>query len=141
MGIANRLKNLARVYLHSAWSGIKNQIDTRPERDGNIPELNFVEFEEPRRPEQRDDSGANFRASGQKTPDSDLAQEIRRCYAELEVPYGADLVQVKSSWHRLLRKYHPDIHSHDAIKQEYANRLTQELTRAYRTLEKYLGQK
>lgn len=59
-------------------------------------------------------------------------------YANLEVPYGSDLGTVRRAWKRLVRKYHPDIHSGDPDKRRVANELTQGLNRAYENLVKYL---
>ncbi|MEO1272641.1 MAG: J domain-containing protein [Myxococcota bacterium] len=59
-------------------------------------------------------------------------------YANLEVPYGADLATVKKSYRRLLRKYHPDKHSGDPEREQLATELTQELTRAYTAVVKHL---
>jgi DnaJ-domain-containing protein 1 len=65
-------------------------------------------------------------------------KSIRDYYANLEVPFGADLETVKESYRRLMRKYHPDRHSSDPEMEELATELTQELTRAYQAIESYL---
>ncbi len=70
------------------------------------------------------------RRKGEKT--------IRDYYANLEVPYGSDLETVKESYRRLMRKYHPDKHAHDADAEALATQLTQELTLAYQAIESYL---
>jgi DnaJ-domain-containing protein 1 len=59
-------------------------------------------------------------------------------YANLELPYGADIVSVKKSWKRLMKQYHPDMHSKDAQKKKVADELCAELTRAYQELERVL---
>jgi DnaJ-domain-containing protein 1 len=59
-------------------------------------------------------------------------------YANLEVPYGADLETVRSAWRRMMKKYHPDLHHSDPEKRRVANELCAELTRAYRELERVL---
>jgi DnaJ-domain-containing protein 1 len=64
--------------------------------------------------------------------------EIARYYANLEIPYGADLETVRKAWKILLRKYHPDLHSDDAEKVRVANELVQGLNNAYKELEKRL---
>lgn len=63
---------------------------------------------------------------------------LARYYANLELPYGADLITVRQAWKNLLRKYHPDLHSHDPEKRRVATELTQGLNRAYEELEKRL---
>jgi hypothetical protein len=60
-------------------------------------------------------------------------------YSNLEVPYGSDLSAVRASWHRLLKKYHPDLNGADPERRRLANELTAELTRAYRELEQALS--
>ncbi len=66
---------------------------------------------------------------------------LARCYANLELSYGADLATVKRAWKRLLKKYHPDLHTQDKEKNQTANQLTAELTKAYQELEKALSKK
>src|SRR5262249_12738989 len=53
--------------------------------------------------------------------------KIAQYYAQLEVPYGSDLETVKQAYRRLMRKYHPDLHSGDAEKQKIATELAQAL--------------
>lgn len=63
---------------------------------------------------------------------------IAEYYANLEVPYGADLATVKESYRTLMRQYHPDRHSGDPAMEAMATELSQELTRAYTAIEAYL---
>ena len=60
-------------------------------------------------------------------------------YANLELPYGAGLEDVESAWKKMLKKYHPDLHSNDPRKQETAHHLVQGLNKAHDELEKYLN--
>ena len=62
-------------------------------------------------------------------------------YANLELPYGAGLAEVGKAWKRLLRKYHPDLHSRDLEKRKIANELCQGLNRAYNELVSHLNNK
>ena len=66
------------------------------------------------------------------TTNNDLAQY----YANLEISFGSDLQAVKKAWKRMLKKYHPDLHSRDPGKQQTATRLTQGLTQAYNEIKK-----
>jgi len=66
-------------------------------------------------------------------------KRIRELYGQLEVPYGAGIDEVKKSFRRLMRKYHPDMHLGDPKKHEAATKLTMTLTEAYRELEQHLG--
>ncbi len=63
---------------------------------------------------------------------------IRKAYAALEVPAGSDFETVRTSYRRLMRKYHPDLNAGSTERQKAATDLTQRLTDAYKTLEKHL---
>ncbi len=77
-------------------------------------------------------------SSDYQTAHSSRDPELAGYYANLEVPYGADLETVRTSWKRLLAKYHPDLHSSDPQKQHVATELTKGLNTAYKALEKRL---
>lgn len=62
--------------------------------------------------------------------------ELRRAYAALEVPFGADFATVRKSYRALMRKYHPDRHAGNPEKQRSATELAQQLTLAYKLIEK-----
>jgi len=59
---------------------------------------------------------------------------LRRCYANLELPEGASLDEVKAAYRRLVRTYHPDRHGGDPAAQ----RVMVELRTAYETLKDHL---
>jgi DnaJ-class molecular chaperone len=65
-------------------------------------------------------------------------KRLRELYAQLEVPYGAPFDEVKKSFRRLMRKYHPDLHIGNPQKHKTATQLTMSLTQAYNELEEYL---
>ena len=59
-------------------------------------------------------------------------------YANLELPYGADLERVRKAWKKMVKKYHPDLHSADPAKRQLATELSQGLNRAYEEIKKRL---
>jgi DnaJ-domain-containing protein 1 len=65
-------------------------------------------------------------------------KRLRELYAQLEVPMGASFEEVKKSFRRLMRKYHPDLHAGNPAKQKTATQLTMSLTQAYNELELHL---
>ena len=65
-------------------------------------------------------------------------KRLRELYAQLEVPYGAPFEDVKKSFRRLMRKYHPDLHVGNPQKHKTATQLTMSLTQAYNELEQHL---
>ena len=96
---------------------------------------------------QRAQASPNARRSaprtGAKTPPprpSPVTPErrLRELYAQLEVPYGAPFDEVKKSFRRLMRKYHPDLHVGNPTKHKAATQLTMSLTQAYNELEVHL---
>ena len=62
--------------------------------------------------------------------------ELAEFYSNLEVPFGSPLATVRKAWIRLLRKYHPDLHSKDVEKRKIADELTRRLNGAYERLRK-----
>jgi DnaJ-domain-containing protein 1 len=73
-----------------------------------------------------------------RVPPPSSHKRLRDLYAQLEVPYGADFDEVKKSFRRLMRKYHPDLHTGNPEKQKVATQLTMSLTQAYNELEQHL---
>lgn len=65
-------------------------------------------------------------------------RRLRELYAQLEVPYGAGFDEVKQSFRRLMRKYHPDLHVGNPKMHQTATQLTMSLTQAYNELEQHL---
>ena len=64
--------------------------------------------------------------------------ELADLYSNLEAPYGSNLATVRKAWKRLLRKYHPDLHSKDPEKRKIADELALRLNGAYERLQKRL---
>ncbi len=72
----------------------------------------------------------------QPTADSKDAK-FARYYRMLELPYGAPLFNVKASYKRLMKKYHPDKYQSDE-QRETATELVKKLNEAYSELVKHL---
>ena len=64
--------------------------------------------------------------------------ELAGLYANLEVPYGADLESVRQGWKQLVRKYHPDLHGADLERQRVATELVKGLNQAFERLRRHL---
>jgi DnaJ-domain-containing protein 1 len=80
---------------------------------------------------------------GPRVPVQDPVQDpvLARAYANLELPYGADLDAVRQARRRLLRRYHPDLHAADPERKQTATRLAQGLNGAHDELVKRLDRK
>jgi DnaJ-domain-containing protein 1 len=83
-------------------------------------------------------SGTRMKEPLNQNPAKHLDPEFVSYYANLEIPYGADLATARKAWRSLLKKYHPDLHSNDLEKRRIAHELTQGLNRAFEELEKRL---
>jgi DnaJ-domain-containing protein 1 len=70
-------------------------------------------------------------------PGSNEAQ-LLEWYKVLDLPLGADLAAVKTSYRKLMRKYHPDMHAGNPQKQKAANELSMRVTAAYNGLSAHL---
>jgi len=73
-------------------------------------------------------------------PGSTEAQ-VADWYKQLDLPVGADMAQIKSSYRKLMRKYHPDMHAGNPQKQKAANELSMRVTTAYNGLSAHLEKK
>ena len=62
-------------------------------------------------------------------------REVRQYYANLELPFGVSLDEVKQAYRRMMRQYHPDKHT-DPARKQLATQLSQKLTVAYNELSK-----
>jgi DnaJ-domain-containing protein 1 len=73
-------------------------------------------------------------------PGSEAAQ-VADWYKVLDLQPGADLAAVKSSYRKMMRKYHPDLHVGNAQKQKAATELSMRVTSAYNGLSAFLEKK
>ncbi|MEZ4365174.1 MAG: J domain-containing protein [Kofleriaceae bacterium] len=71
-------------------------------------------------------------------PGSTEAQ-VAEWYKTLDLSPGADLTAIKTSYRKLMRKYHPDVHAGDAKKQKAATELSVRVTMAYNSLTAHLA--
>jgi DnaJ-domain-containing protein 1 len=86
-------------------------------------------------------TGSGSGAGGARPRGAADPHRLAQYYAQLEVPFGADLAEVKAAYRRLMRKYHPDRYPNDPQKAAMATELTQKLAQAYREIETALRDK
>ncbi|MGM0556947.1 MAG: J domain-containing protein, partial [Myxococcota bacterium] len=96
----------------------------------------FEDLERELRDEQGRDGSTGGRRESSRTRSTKSSDQktIRDYYANLEVPYGADMKTVKKSYRRLMQKYHPDRYANDPEMEELATELSQELSQAYKAV-------
>ena len=61
-------------------------------------------------------------------------------YANLEIAPGANFEEIKNSYKRLLKRYHPDKYNND-VRSEHAEQITKKLNEAYNYFKKKLRSK
>jgi DnaJ-domain-containing protein 1 len=130
MSLRDRLFNVAKAELKDAARKIRDGL-LGPERDD--PRYDFKFDPEPQF--QGADDLPPLTQAERDTPD------IRRFYANLELPIGASLPEVKAAYRRLMRRYHPDRHQNDPDRVRAANELAQRLREAYEGLTAHLEKK
>lgn len=64
-----------------------------------------------------------------------VTQKEKEYFANLEVSYGADFEEIKASYKRLLKKYHPDKFYGDEKKLQTAQEVVKKLNIAYNYFE------
>jgi DnaJ-domain-containing protein 1 len=108
----------------------------RSEVEGTATEPRAQEWD----PSHEDYAGRAARGDTKTDTDASSARDplLAGYYANLELPYGADRESVRRAWKRLMKRYHPDMHSTDPEKNKVANELCAELTRAYQELQRLL---
>lgn len=84
---------------------------------------------------------AEVRAGEQEANEepSPYPPNVQRYYANLELPVGAPLEEVKAAYKRLMKRYHPDLHQQDPERAAAATKLSQALRTAYEGLLAYLA--
>lgn len=75
----------------------------------------------------RRSGGAGRGAGRSRPPDESLRQD----YANLEVPFGADIETVKNSYKRLMMKYHPDKFARSPEKQKMALEISKKINESF----------
>lgn len=76
---------------------------------------------------------SEFHRPGSAAPRREAAP-LEREYRVLELPTGASMDEVRDSYKRLLRKYHPDRFVGSPEKQRAATEVTQAVIAAYRAI-------
>ena len=125
MSFARRLYNIARAELGHAFRRTRD-----PEAERRLEE---------ELARARTEAGAQ-RGRGTQTGRSDPEVELRKYYANLELPYGAPAAEVRAAYRRLIRRYHPDKHHADPEASKVATEITQKLRQAHDGLLRHLGE-
>jgi hypothetical protein len=64
-------------------------------------------------------------------------ETLRTDYANLEVPFGADIETVRRSYKRLVLRYHPDRHSGNPEKLRVATEITKKVNQSFERIRSF----
>jgi len=79
-------------------------------------------------------SSSSSSSSGRPPRPGSTEAQLYEWYKVLDLQVGADMVQIKSSYRQMMRKYHPDMHAGNPQKQKAATELSMRVTTAYNGL-------
>jgi DnaJ-domain-containing protein 1 len=79
---------------------------------------------------ERPRTGPQPRPSG---PD----ESLRKDYANLEVPFGSSIDEVRASYKRLILRYHPDRQAGDSERQRVALEITKKINASFERIRAY----
>ena len=133
--ILNRIKDILKANINSHLDSLKeNDFDLwktmfdEDEKDQDFyQEYKFEE--EAKEWENKDYSYYSNSQSNEQKKEAEY-------YADLEVKPGATFKEIKSSYRRLVKMYHPDLFQHDDKKKEMADKVTRKINEAYNYFEK-----
>ncbi len=142
MSLKDRLFNVAKAEAQSVADRFRRKAENLFENPKS-PSID-PDYETIRKEVEAEVNGDNYKrrrtrsAAVEALMDQEPA-EIRKYYANLELPIGAPLDEVKAAYRRLMRRYHPDKHQTDSAAADAATALSRELRTAYEGLTKYLS--
>ncbi len=84
---------------------------------------------------------ARLAARGPAARTGSYDAQVAEWFRVLDLPVGADMAQIKSSYRQLMRKYHPDVHASSPQKQKAATELSMRVTTAYNGLVQHLAKR
>lgn len=132
MSLGRRLWNVARAEVRDAFRRKPAGAEPSPEARDSPQEA-----EDARDAASDDEPRAEPRRA--RSPARASEADVRRWYANLELPYGSSAEEVRAAYRRMMRRYHPDRHFGDAEAQRVATELAQALRRAYEGLLAHLS--
>ena len=82
-------------------------------------------------------TGSNRRRGRSGPRARPVDESLRTDFASLEVPFGADMEEVRTSYKRLMLKYHPDRHAGDPEKQRIALEIAKKINQSFERIRSY----
>jgi DnaJ-domain-containing protein 1 len=76
-------------------------------------------------------TGRSAESGRRREPPPFPHEDLRQDYANLEVPFGAGIEDVKMAYKKLIMQYHPDKHSGDPEKLRIATEITKKINESF----------
>ncbi|MBN2739059.1 MAG: DnaJ domain-containing protein [Spirochaetales bacterium] len=135
--IFNRLSNLVKSFFADDEESLKTKYRSTldPDEQDAWDELNdFLndDNEEPRQKQYQEYKEHSYTKAQHSEKDA-----LRQDYKTLECDFGASFDEVKKSYKRLLRQYHPDKYANQPDKLKFATEITTKLNQAFQKIEKF----
>jgi hypothetical protein len=143
-GFIDRLADLLRSLLGGDAGGSARRSSRESGRPGTDPGASFggASYRDPDLREAWDElddymrggtgqtrSRSEGRSSSRPKPPAD--ESLRQDYANLEVPFGADIETVRKSYKALILKYHPDKYATNPDRQRVALEITKKINESF----------
>ncbi|MBN1524819.1 MAG: J domain-containing protein [Spirochaetales bacterium] len=113
--------------MQDAWDELEDYLN---EGKGN--------YQKKQRPSESSSSSHSDKSSSQGSQRQQVPNTLKQDYANLKVPFGASLKDVREAYKKLLRQYHPDRHARDPEKFKMATEITSKINQSYQNIEDYL---
>jgi len=129
--ILHRLKDIIRASISEQYDRLKDVADFDFEdwkRYDDDYEKTKQQYEQTSREYEQYQQQSN---SSNSHNTSQTGNKEADYYQVLEVPYGASFDQIKKSYRRLMKMYHPDLFHGDKEKHEVAMEISRKLNEAY----------
>ncbi len=124
MGIIDGLASLLKSILSDSGRAGEERPDSRGYRDPDLNEA-MEELDEFLR------AGTSGKNGGERQGQASPLEGLRQDYANLEVPFGADIETVKRAYKTLILHYHPDKHAGDPEKLRIATEITKKINESF----------
>lgn len=131
MDIFDRLGNLIRTILDDETLDDRIGLTDRQPTAGGDRDYReaWQELEDYMKADEAEASGAARTSTVGSVP-----EYLRKDFRNLEVPFGAPLLEVRKSYKRLMAAFHPDRHSADPERFRTATEVTKKLNQSFQRI-------
>ncbi len=144
--LLNRIKDILKASVNEQIERMAHAKERAEENDSDTGWRKYYEeykkvFQEEQKAQEEyyhntAGQGGQYQSQGSGQPHQNAANKDREYYEALEVPFGAPFADIKKSYRRLMKLYHPDLFQGDKSKLELAQKISLKINEAYTHFEK-----